>query len=103
MLTYDEVKNQVESQNPTSLSDTEVSPEDEKQLALLDRSLENGQVLGADIGIGTIPNVDELYSADQLGAIPVKSSVQTSQQERARICWPNASYTKLLQHHEYVF
>ena len=71
MLTFEGVKSEVEAQYG-DISEG-ITAQDEQQLSLLDRSLDDGQVLGDDIGIGTIPNIAELYSAEQLSAIPVQS------------------------------
>lgn len=78
MLTFDGVRSEVEKQYG-EVSE-EISTEEEEQLALLDRTFDQGQVLGDDIGVGTIPNVSELYSSQQLNAIQVHSVVASNKQ-----------------------
>ena len=71
MLTYEDARNEV----VTAYGGVASSPADEeaeKQLALLDRSLDNGQVLGEMVGLGSIPSADAIFSQDILNKISVK-------------------------------
>ena len=77
MLTYEDVRSEVVAEYGGVSS--EADAEAEKQLALLDRSLDNGQVLGDMVGIGTIPNIDKIFARDQLDMIPV-TTIATTQQ-----------------------
>jgi hypothetical protein len=56
-----------------AVTDPAAEAEAEKQLALLDRSLENGQVLGEAVGMDDIPAADAIFSKDNLDKIPVKT------------------------------
>ncbi len=78
MVSFEDVMSEVQSQNGTP--STAIDPDAEEQIALLDRSLDQGSVLGEAIGIGAIPSADELYSQEQLSAIPVGAVVGTNQQ-----------------------
>lgn len=90
MLTYDEVRNKVAAEYG-SMSATPADEEAERQLALLDRSLDQGQVLGEQIGIGSIPRAEQIFSRDQLDQIVVqtkstsKESVQKYTEEVLRV------------------
>lgn len=78
MLTFEEVRAQALAVNSSTTDTTASDAEAEQQMALLDRSLDQGQVLGDDIGIGAIPSAEDLYSDDVLNTIPIQSVVPTS-------------------------
>jgi hypothetical protein len=77
-VTYDSVRNQIVSES-SQQADPAADAEAEKQLALLDRQLDSGQVLGESIGVGTIPNVEQVFSRSLLDQIQVKTT-DTSKQ-----------------------
>lgn len=79
MLTYEDVRDQVIAENAAAqpADDPAAEAEAEQQLALLDRQLDEGQVLGDSIGIGNIPPADQLYSRDQLDTIAVTTTATT--------------------------
>lgn len=78
MLTFEDVRDQALAQSTTL--DTTLTQDEQDQLALLDRSLDNGQVLGEAVGIGSIPNAEELYSSEQMNSIPIQSTVVSNWQ-----------------------
>lgn len=69
MLTFDDAMKQATAEYGGV--QTEKDKQAEEQLALLDRSLDQGKVLGEAIGIGTIPNAENIFSPEQLATIPV--------------------------------
>jgi hypothetical protein len=71
MLTYEDARAEVAAEYG-GVSSTDADAEAEKQLALLDRSLDNGQVLGEAVGMENIPSADAIFSQDSLSKIPVK-------------------------------
>jgi hypothetical protein len=73
MISYDEARAEAIAERGGVATDPGADAEAEKQLALLDRSLENGQVLGEAVGIGDIPSADTIFSQDALSKIPVKT------------------------------
>lgn len=72
-LTYEEVRNKIYTENPLPTLEDSISAEDSAQLALLDRSLDQGEVLGDSIGIGTIPPADQIFNREQLDAIKINT------------------------------
>ena len=77
MVTYDEVRAQIIAERGGEVTQ-ESDAEAEAQLALLDRSLDEGKVLGESIGIGAIPNADNIFAREQLDTIAVTTEL-TSQ------------------------
>lgn len=71
MLTYEGVRDEILAQRGEVAPQTDA--EAEAQFALLDRSLDNGQVLGESIGLDKIPGADEIFSTENLNQIPVNS------------------------------
>lgn len=71
MLTYDDVHAQVAAENNSNNNSADDTTD--QQIALLNRTDDDGQVLGDAIGLGTIPTADQLFSREQLDAIPVKT------------------------------
>ncbi|HEX3096058.1 MAG TPA: hypothetical protein VHQ20_02975, partial [Patescibacteria group bacterium] len=63
MLTFDQVHNEVAAQENQS-SDPTATDDSAQQLALLDRGDVDGKVLGDAIGIGEIPDADQLIVPD---------------------------------------
>lgn len=78
MLTFDQVQSEVEAEYG-GIS-TEADAVAEEQLALLDRQLDEGTVLGEAIGLGAIPSAESLYSPEQLNSVKIFSVVPTDQQ-----------------------
>jgi hypothetical protein len=80
-VTYEQVKAEVESeyaqQNPSA-----TSTDDQAQLALLDRGEIDGQVLGDAIGIGAIPDADQLPLPEITSQIFVKQFKYDDQDAR---------------------
>lgn len=73
MLSYEDARAEVIAERGgEAVADPAAEAEAEKQLALLDRSLENGQVLGEAVGLGEIPAADAIFTKDNLNKIPVK-------------------------------
>lgn len=85
MLTYDDVHNQVaaEVQAAEPADDPAANAVADQQLALLDRQLDSGEVLGDSIGIGTVPNAEQIFSREQLDLIPVNT--QTTSQKTVEL------------------
>lgn len=77
MLTYEGVHNQILADQ--GQSSTEADKTAEAQLALLDRSLDSGQVLGDSTGIGTVPPAEQIFNRDQLDLIHVTTEPTTTQ------------------------
>lgn len=69
--TYEDIKKEVESEKNTSTNNS--SDYIDEQIALLDRSLENGQVLGDATGIGTVPNIEKVFTREQLDQIKLNT------------------------------
>lgn len=78
MLTYDDVQNQTAAEFGP-VADTELTSEEEEQYALLDRSLETGEVLGDATGIGTVPDAEQIFSRSQLDLINVNTQNTTAE------------------------
>ncbi len=72
MLTYEEVRDEILAERGGTIT-PQTDAEAEAQFALLDRSLDNGQVLGESIGLDKIPGADEIFSTNDLNQIPVNS------------------------------
>ena len=70
MVTYEEVRAQIIAERGGEVTQ-ESEAEAEAQLALLDRSLDEGKVLGESIGIGAIPSADQIFAREQLDTIVV--------------------------------
>lgn len=88
MLTYESVRDELVADQSPIVSDEVAMAEAEKQLALLDRSLENGQVLGESIGLGAVPQADQIFSREQLDSIVVtteKTNPQSIQRYAERV------------------
>jgi hypothetical protein len=77
MLTYDDVRSEV-VQEYGDLPSNELDAEAEAQIALLDRSLDEGKVLGEAVGVGEIPSVDQIYSAEQMDTIKIFKIVDST-------------------------
>lgn len=74
MLTYEDARAEVIAARGGEMgSNPEAEAEAERQLALLDRSLDSGQVLGEAVGMDNIPAADSIFSKDALNKIPVKT------------------------------
>lgn len=72
MLTYEDARAQVIAARGGEVGENpEAEAEAERQIALLDRSLDNGQVLGEAVGL-EVPVADQIFSQDALNKIPVK-------------------------------
>lgn len=70
-LSYEDALSQAQADNaqPTEQS----TAEDDAQIALLDRSLDSGQVLGDSIGIGTVPSAEQIFSREKLDQIKLNT------------------------------
>ncbi|MDQ3018469.1 MAG: hypothetical protein M3Q64_01205 [bacterium] len=72
VITYEQARTEV--LNEQSVSSNNVSEDlNQRQLALLNRTDENGQVLGSAIGIGDIPTADQIFSREQLDLIVINT------------------------------
>lgn len=71
MLTYEEAHADAAREFGSS-GDSTASADADAQLALLDRSLDSGQVLGDSIGIGAVPAAEEIFSLDSINKIQVQ-------------------------------
>lgn len=79
VLTYDEVKKQVEAKNQNSLDEAlaSIGEEGKEQLALLDPS-SGGQVLGADTNTENLfPKAETLFSKEVLEQIKINSTSES--------------------------
>lgn len=78
MLTYEGVRDEILAERGGVIT-PQTDAEAEAQFALLDRSLDNGQVLGESIGIGTIPPAEQIFSRDQLDLITLSIEETTKE------------------------
>ncbi len=69
MITYEDMHAKIASEYGGI--NLQADAEAERQLALLDRSLDSGKVLGDVVGIGAIPSVDNIFTRAQLDTITV--------------------------------
>lgn len=77
-LTYEQVAAEVAAEQSGQTSTAEADREAEEQFALLDRSIDNGMVLGDSIGLGEIPNSDEIFLQSDLEKIKVNTIATTT-------------------------
>ncbi|MEZ4180000.1 MAG: hypothetical protein R3B41_00565 [Candidatus Doudnabacteria bacterium] len=81
VLTFEQAQSQVESELDQLFAELDTSNNiQDQQLSLLDRVDDNGQVLGAAIGLGDIPTAEQLFSEQELSQIPVQSVIYTDAQ-----------------------
>lgn len=87
-LTYEQALAQVQAQQAQDDSNISSAESDQSQIALLDRGNIDGQVLGEAIGIGAIPDADQL----PLPEITSQISMQTTSQDddAARLAYQTA-------------
>ncbi len=80
LLTYEDVHTQVFAERGlgTDQESEKYLNDIETQFALLDRGEADGKVLGAAIGLDEIPNIDQLFSEEQLNLINVHSVIATN-------------------------
>ncbi len=79
MLTYDDVHSKVSADYGEVSAKADLQAE--KQLALLDRSLDSGQVLGESVGLDNIPIADAIFAPDNLAKIAVNSFGNATQED----------------------
>lgn len=82
ILTYDDVRRQVESEMGTPQTSNAAGEEIMKQIELLDRGGMDGAVLGEAIGIGAIPDADDLLLPELTANINFVSFPQDDSQSR---------------------
>ncbi len=79
-ITYEQTRSEVYAQLGVGENDQYLQELD-KQFALLDRGDADGAVLGDSIGIGAVPNADELILPEVEQAYPLKISEQSFPQQ----------------------
>lgn len=80
-ITYEQAKAEVEAENPPVDSST-LADSDAAQIALIDRGDVDGQVLGDAIGIGAIPDADQLVIPDITSQIHMTMDSQDDDKAR---------------------
>lgn len=77
LLSYDQVRSELANTESGS-SNIDVAKEMENKIALLDRQLEDGKVLGDSIGLGDIPSASEIFTPENLDSIKLNISNNNS-------------------------